>query len=111
MRGFHVLGAVRGHAVLSGREMRIAVRNFRGAGRIGRTIEAFGIAGRAGSFHPGVCQRAPALAAVPDGVSTTAGEVSARGGPCARQEETQVPFQEQAVEFGCYRHCPVRFGV
>src|SRR5206468_12575810 len=92
----HLLGPVRGDAVLPAGPGTLVARDLRRAGQLRGQVGPPGHRGAA-SRDPGVRERAPPLGAVPRCVSGAAGTVSSgRRGP-------SVPLQEQAALAGCHR--------
>src|SRR6516162_2298966 len=108
--GLHLLGTVRGHAVLSVGTRPVASRNLRRAGCFGREVKTLRITGSASAFDPTPCQLTPALAAVPNRIRATAAEVQTGRGSAAGEEEEEIPLQEQTPQPGCHGDRPVRVG-
>src|SRR5687768_6749267 len=71
-RGFSSWGQFIAMLFLPAGSRQIATRDLWRTGGQRRQITASGIAGSAVSLNAGLCQRAPALAAVPDRISSVA---------------------------------------
>ncbi len=104
-QGVHVLGAVRGHAVLPGGAFELAARSLPGAGWMRIAAEASGHRHRAEEIDPGLCQRQSPLGTLPVDIHSVAGQVSGRDSDA---QLPQVSFQEQADEPGWQHHASYR---
>jgi len=94
--GLHLLGPVRGDAVLPARPSALAAGNLRRVGQLRGQADPSGDHGT-GPGHTGLRQRASPVAALSGGVRGTAGAL--RGG---RARPPAVPFQEQARQCGLH---------